>query len=354
MANIKFDSAKIVAVSACVPKNVSSNLKPMYSATEQELRKSVDTIGIREKRFADDDVCASDLCYAAAKKLFTDNDIDPSTIDVLLFLSQTPDHKIPATSPILQHRLGLSKDTACLDLGLGCSGYVYALSTAFAYASMNGVNRVLLLVGDTFSKIVNQEDKINAPLYGDAGTATLVEKDTSSEAFFHLMSDGSGFDSVILPAGQCRLPYSNETIKVNEDEGGSKRSDSQLYMNGMDVFNFTLRVVPKAIRQVLDFSEKSLEVVDLIILHQANKFITDFLIKKLKYDISKVPYCLEKYGNTSSPSIPLTISSELSKNSSDKSNIVLCGFGAGLSWGSVILDLNGAKISEVVEYSKEV
>jgi 3-oxoacyl-[acyl-carrier-protein] synthase-3 len=351
MANIKFDSARIVAISACVPANVSSNLEPMFSTTKEELNKSVNTIGIKEKRFVDSAVCASDLCYVAAQKLFKDNNIDPSTIDVLLFLSQTPDYKIPATSPILQHKLGLSKDTACLDLGLGCSGYIYALSTAFAYASMNGVNRVLLLVGDTFSKIVNQEDKINAPLYGDAGTATLVEKDTSSEAFFHLMSDGSGFDSVILPAGQCRIPYSSDTARVNKDESGSKRSQAQLYMNGMDVFNFTIRVVPKAIKKVLDFSNKSLEDVDLIILHQANKFITDFLIKKMKYNISKVPYCLEKYGNTSSPSIPLTISSELSINTSNKSNVVLCGFGAGLSWGSAVLDLNRAKISEVVEYS---
>lgn len=350
MANIKFDSARIVAISACVPKNVSSNFNPHYKATKKELLKSVDTIGIKEKRYVDQDVCASDLCAYAALQLFKDNDIDPSTIDVLLFLSQTPDHKIPATSPILQHKLGLSKSTACLDLSLGCSGYVYSLSTAFAYASMNGINRVLLLVGDTFSKIVNPEDKINSPLYGDAGTATLIEKDKNSESFFHLMSDGSGYASVMLPAGQCRLPYSNKTTEVIEDENGSKRSDSQLFMNGMDVFNFTLKAVPKAIKEVLSFSEKSLDEIDLIVLHQANKFITDFLIKKLKYDISKVPYCLEKYGNTSSPSIPLTISSELRYNGVDLKNVVLCGFGAGLSWGSVILDLSKTNISGVKEY----
>jgi 3-oxoacyl-[acyl-carrier-protein] synthase-3 len=352
MANIKFDSARIVAISACVPKNVSSNFNPRYEATQKELLKSVNTIGIKEKRFVDQDVCASDLCVNAALQLFKDNDIDPGTIDVLLFLSQTPDHKIPATSPILQDKLGLSKSTACLDLGLGCSGYVYSLSTAFAYASMNGVNRVLLLVGDTFSKIVNPEDKINAPLYGDAGTATLIEKDNNSESFFHLMSDGSGYSSIMLAAGQCRLPYSNKTTEVIEVENGSKRSDSQLYMNGMDVFNFTLKVIPKAINEVLSFGEKSLDEIDLIVLHQANKFITDFLIKKLKYDTSKVPYCLEKYGNTSSPSIPLTISSELSNSDVNMEKVILCGFGAGLSWGSVILDLSNTNISGVIEYER--
>lgn len=352
MANIKFDSARIIAISACVPKEVSSNLDPKFDATPKELAKSIDTIGIKEKRFVDEDVCASDLCAAAALRLFEENNIDPQSIDVLLFLSQTPDYKIPATAPILQNKLGLSTSTACIDLSLGCSGYVYSLSTAFAYASMEGISRVLLLVGDTFSKIVNPEDRINAPLYGDAGTATLIENVENSKSFFHLMSDGSGYDSVLLPAGQCRMPYTMRDSEVRENTDGSKRSNIQLYMNGMDVFNFTLRVVPKAVNQVLSLGEKSLEEIDQVILHQANRFITDFLVKKLKYDLSKVPYCLEKYGNTSSPSIPLTISSELFLDSAKRKNVLLCGFGAGLSWGSAILDLSETNISKVIEYER--
>ena len=187
MATIKFKGVSIRAISACVPKNVSKNSDLGYLIPKEEIEKTISSIGIREKRYVDDDVCASDLCYKAANKLIYDNIIDRNSIDMILFLSQLPDYKIPATAPILQNRLGLSTNTAALDLSLGCSGYVYALSTAMSYASMNGINRVLLLVGDTFSKFVNKMDKVDAPLYGDAGTATLIEKtDCSFEPIFAL------------------------------------------------------------------------------------------------------------------------------------------------------------------------
>ena len=171
-------------MAACVPPKVVSNKELGYLIPEEEIEKTIQSIGIREKRFAAKEVCASDLCFKAARQLMTDNEIDPESVDVLLFLSQTPDYKIPATSPILQQRLGLPTTTACLDLSLGCSGYVYALSAAYAYASMPGIRRVLLLVGETFSKIVSPWDKVNAPLYGDAGTATLVEKGNFLPACF--------------------------------------------------------------------------------------------------------------------------------------------------------------------------
>ena len=350
MAEIKYKNIGISAVSACVPKNISSNYELKDLIPIEELEKTVNSIGIKEKRFADKDVCASDLCVRAAEKLFSDNKIKKDSIDLLLFVSQTPDYKIPGTAPILQDKLNLSKDTACLDLSIGCSGYIYGLSTAFSYASCEGIDRVLLLVGDTFSKIVNPSDKVNAPLYGDAGTATLVEKGHFSESFFNLFADGSGFNNIFIPSGQCRIPTNLENITSRVDKDKNLRSENELYMDGMSVFNFSLKSVPDSINKILSFSGKNLNEIDIILLHQANRFMTDFLIKRLKYKNGLVPYCLDKYGNTSSPSIPLTISSELSEINIKNKKIIMCGFGAGLSWGAFYSEFINCNISEIVEY----
>jgi 3-oxoacyl-[acyl-carrier-protein] synthase-3 len=269
---------------------------------------------------------------------------------MLLFVSQTPDYKIPGTAPILQDKLKLSKDTGCLDLSIGCSGYIYGLSTAFSYASLEGIDRVLLLVGDTFSKIVNPLDKVNAPLYGDAGTATLIEKGDFSASYFNLFADGSGFESIVVPAGQCRIPTSKDTLVEQKDKDDCVRSQNELFMSGMDVFNFSLRAVPNSINKILSQASISLEDVDIIVLHQANRFMTDFLIKRLKYKSGLVPYCLEKFGNTSSPSIPLTISSELSNHPIENKKVIMCGFGAGLSWGTFYGEFGKCNISETINY----
>ena len=350
MAKINYKGIGISAIAACVPKNISSNYEMDHFMSAKEIEKTIGSIGIKEKRFVDEGVCASDLCVKAAEKLFEDNKIDRESIDMLLFVSQTPDYKIPGTAPILQDKLKLPKDTACLDLSIGCSGYIYGLSTAFSYAASEGIDRVLLLVGDTFSKIVNQLDKVNAPLYGDAGTATLIEKGDFSKSYFNLFADGSGFESIVIPAGQCRIPSCKDTLVEQKDKDNSVRSKNELFMSGMDVFNFSLRAVPNSINKMLSQASISLEDVDIIVLHQANRFMTDFLIKRLRYNSGLVPYCLEKFGNTSSPSIPLTISSELSKLPIVGQKVIMCGFGAGLSWGTFYCKFGKCNISEIIDY----
>ena len=349
MAFLKFENIGISAIAACVPPKKVYNKDLGYLIPEDEIDKTINSIGIHEKRFVDDNVCASDLCYKAAEKLICDNNIDRASIDMLLFLSQTSDFKIPATSPILQERLGLSKETACLDLNLGCSGYVYALSTAFAYASSSGINRVLLLVGETFSKITSPYDKVNAPLYGDAGTATLIEKGDYKTSYFDLYTDGSGAEDVMIKAGGCRVPSSIENLIIEEQESGNKRSYNQIFMDGMNVFNFALKVVPKSIKSIAEKIEIPLDTLDYLIFHQANKFMTDFFVKKLKFSPDKVPYCIDRFGNTSSSSIPLTIASELSGIQKNKS-VIMCGFGAGLSWGTVYILFEDCKISQLIDY----
>jgi len=350
MAIIKFSNVGISAISACVPKTIVDNKTLMDILPEEEVVKTIENIGIKEKRFADDNVCSSDLCFKATEQLLADNNIDRNSIDALIFLSQTPDYKIPATAPVLQHRLGLPKTTLCFDINLACSGYVYALSTAFAYASLQGINRVLLLVGETFSKITSPLDKVNAPLYGDAGTATLIEKGEFADTHFILYSDGSGKDAVIVPAGGYRNPATAENLKEVEMEDGNIRSGHHIFMDGMDVFNFALSVVPKSIKEMINMVQITLDDVDYVVFHQANKFMTDFFVKKLKFPLAKVPYCIDRYGNTSAASIPLTMVSELSTSDLKGKKVILCGFGAGLSWATAFLEFNNCNVSPIIEY----
>ncbi len=349
MAKLTFHGVGIKAMSACVPPDVVYNKDLGYLIPEEEIEKTINSIGVAERRIAADDVMASDLCYKAALQLMADNDIDAASIDVLLFMSQTPDYRIPATSCLLQHRLGLPRETMCLDISLGCSGYLYALSTAFAYASMEGVNRVLLLDGETFSKIVNRRDKVDWPLYGDAGTATLVEKGDYGDSTFMLYTDGSGEDKLKIHAGM-RNPITPESLIEREQEDGNIRNDLEVFMDGMDVFNFAISKVPKSIKQLLKETGKTIDDVDYLVFHQANLFMMDFFVKKLKVDSSRVPYCIKKYGNTSSTSVPLTVSSELAGKLEGEHTVIMSAFGAGLSWGSAVMQMRDCKVSPVIEY----
>jgi 3-oxoacyl-[acyl-carrier-protein] synthase-3 len=349
MATINFQGVGIKAMSACVPPGVVDNRDLGYLIPEEEIDKTINNIGIEQRRIADADVTASDLCYKAARQLMDDNGIDPASIDVLLFMSQTPDYRIPATSCLLQHRLGLPRETMCFDISLGCSGYLYALSTAFAYASMQGINRVLLLDGETFSKIVNRRDKVDWPLYGDAGTATLVEKGDYGTSTFMLNTDGSGEDVLKVHAGM-RHPITADSCVEREREDGNIRTELEVFMDGMDVFNFAISKVPKSIKLLLQQTNRTIDDVDYLIFHQANRFMMDFFVKKLKISPEHVPYCIGKYGNTSSASVPLTIVSELAGKLDGEHTVVMSAFGAGLSWGSAMVAMRDCKISPVFDY----
>jgi len=259
---------------------------------------------------------------------------------------------MPATAPLLQHKLGLKTTTLSFDVNLACSGYVYGLSIAYAFASQEGINNVLLLDGETMSKIVSKHDKESTPLFGDAGTATLIGKgDDFGKSIFTLHSDGSGSDVMKVPFGGYRTPSSEEGFVVKSDDNGSQRSGEQFFMDGMETFNFGVKVEPRSIKNIVAEAGLEIKDLDLIIYHQANKFMTDFFTKRLKFDPAKTPYCLEKFGNTSSASIPLTIVSELTETQYvQREKVLLSGFGAGLSWASVILNLSQAKICDLKEY----
>jgi len=353
MAFITFENVGIKAVAACVPQKISSNFDLRDLIPDNEVEKTVNAIGIREKRFADADVCSSDLCYKAAEKLFEDNQIDRESIDALIFITSTPDYKQPATAPSLQYRLGLKKATLSFDVNLACSGYVYGLSIAFSFVSQTGVDKVLLLAGETLSKTVSQKDKVTAPLFGDAGTATLIEKGTNyGTSYFSLNSDGSGVDILNMPYGGYRNPSCAVGFEEKTDQDGNILHGEHLHMDGMGIFNFGIKLVPIDIKYTIERSGKSLSEIDIILFHQANKMMTDFLAKRLKFDLKNVPYCLEKYGNTGPASIPLTIVTQMHNSESypNRKNVLMSGFGAGLSWGTAITTMEESRISEVIEY----
>lgn len=351
MAFMSFKNVAIAGIAACVPKKVVKNIEQRELVSEHVLKKMIETTGVIERRTANNCICASDLCYEATLRLFDDMKIDKSSIDVLIFVSQTADFRIPPTAPILQHRLGLSKGVAAFDINLGCSGYVYGLSLAYSFLSQSSINRALLLVGDTLSKAVSPKDRATAFLFGDGGTATLIEKrDDAGNAYFSLNSDGAGENVLKIKAGGYRYPSNIDTLAEKKYDGDNFRTDEQLYMDGAEVFNFTIREVPDDIKKILVYSQTDLKDIDFIFYHQSNKFIMDFLSKKIGIPAEKTPYSIEKYGNSSCPSIPLTMVCALkNKVNKDKKKIILCGYGVGLSWATVLLDISYCYISDVFE-----
>lgn len=351
MAELSFNQVGITFMGGAVPKKVIKNRDYTAHFPVDAVNDIVDKTGVEERRFAGKGQTASDLCFAAAEKVLYDFNIDKSEIDILLFVSQTPDFRMPATSITLQNRLGLGKSTAAFDISLGCSGFVYGLSVAYAYASMPGVRKVLLLDGETRSKVYHPKDRKTGFIFGDAGVAAIIEKNNNiGSSFFSLNSDGSKSDLIKIDAGGYRKQSSEETvIEKVVDEYGNIRTDEHGYMNGADVFNFVLREIPKNIKKTLAFAETTADNCDYVIFHQANKFMNDYLAKKLKLDKTKVPSTIEKYGNTSSVSIPITIVDQLKNKLNGSKKILLSGFGVGMSWASAVIQTENIKIANIVE-----
>lgn len=352
MAFLTFNNVGVSALSAAVPRTVIDNYKYTQYFPEDQVKEVVDKVGIYERRFADEKTCSSDLCFAAAEKLFADNDIDRSEIDLLIFISQTPDYRMPATSVILQHRLGLPNSTIAFDINLGCSAFMYGLSVA--YSMMNnqpGLRKALILDGETRSKVYSPKDRRTAFLFGDGGVAALVERDERfGKSFFSLNSDGSREGLIKIDAGGYRHMSSTETVKEKVvDEYGNIRSDEQGYMHGGDVFNFVIREIPKDIKNLCSWTGDDIQSMDYYVFHQANNFINSYIAKKMKLDTSKIPSTIAKFGNTSSVSVPLTIVSELKGKLSGNKKLLLSAFGVGMTWATAIVNFNNCRISDIVE-----
>lgn len=346
-----FENIGITGMAAAVPKHKINNFEHDLFFKKEDIAEIIEKIGVKERRFADENTCSSDLCFSAANKLISDLNINREEIGLLLFISQTPDYRMPATSILLQKRLELPNSLIAFDINLGCSAFLYGLVVAFSMISSGAVKKALILDGETRSKVYSQKDRKTAFLFGDAGIAAIIEKDEKfGKSYFSLNSDGSRESLIKIPAGGYRTMSSCETVKEKViDEYGNIRSDENGYMNGSDVFNFVIREVPRDFNRLLEYSGSEISGIDYFIFHQANSYINEFLAKKLKLQGDKIPTTIQKFGNTSSVSIPLTIISELKHKLNAHSRLLLCGFGVGLSWGTAILEVDNCKISEIIE-----
>lgn len=351
MAFLKFNGIGITAIAGAVPCHVIENLKYTKYFPAEQVKEVVDKVGIYERRFADDETCSSDLCFAAAQKLFQDNEIDRSEIDLLIFISQTPDYRMPATSITLQHRLGLSNACIAFDVNLGCSAFLYGMSIVFSMMQTGNIRKALILDGETRSKVYGAKDRRSAFIFGDGGVAALVERnDVFGKSVFSLNSDGSRADLIMIKGGGYRHPSSIETLTEHiVDEYGNIRSDEQGYMKGGDVFNFVIREIPRDIKKTLAEANETIDDLDYIVFHQANNFINAYIAKKMKLDLKKIPHTIEKFGNTSSVSVPLTIVSELKGKLDGQKKLLLSAFGVGMTWATGIIPFVNTKISDIVE-----
>ena len=353
MALFKADEIRLAGMAASVPsKTVNNRDYSWISKKERELL--IKSTGVETKRVIEPGTATSDLCYAATTKLLEDLQWDPKDIGILIFVSQTRDYLIPATSGILQERLGLPKSAIVLDINQGCSGFVYGLATISSLMKTTGIEKALLLVGDISSLNSAYRDKSTYPLFGDAGTATAIEmKKGAGPMYFNLQGDGKGYDAIIIPDGGFRNHLSKKSFDYKKHGDGIYRSNLHVALNGMDVFNFTLREVPPNAKALFAFSGTDPASLDYYIFHQANKLIIQTITKMLRLDKDKVPLSIDKFGNTSSASVPLTLVSELRDQlNAYPVKLFLSAYGIGLSWGSVILETDGMVCPEIVEYKK--
>ena len=335
----RFHNARIAGVSAAVPDHVRRNED--IAGDPVEIGRTAKLCGIQARHVAPDGMCASDLCYVAAERLLESVGWEKDSVDALIFLSQTPDYVVPATSCVLQRRLGLSFHCAAFDITLGCSGYVYGLMVGFGLLAKEGMRRVLLLVGDTPSKLISPHDiPANIP-FGDAGTATAIEySEDAAESFFFAGTNGAGSDSLIIQAGGFRQPSTAESAERRpHPQDKVLRSQEELYMDGSAVFGLTLNHVPELVQQLATISGWPVQSVDRWIFHQANKFMLDYFSKKIGIAPEKMPSNIDRFGNTSPPSIPLMMVTEHDADAPRpaRETLGMVGFGVGFSWGGALL-----------------
>lgn len=350
MAFQEISNVEVKGIAACVPAR-SYKVNELGLFSEDEALRFSESTGVYNLRISSSDTTTSDLVYEAAEKLICDLKWVKEDIDILIFVTQTPDYILPATSCILQSRLGLSENTFVLDVSLGCSGWIYGLLTISKFISSGSFKKGLLLVGDTISKTCSPKDKSTYPLFGDAGTATAVEYNTNCEKLkFQFGVDGNGSNAIVIPDGGFRNPSSANSLIEKKIGEGIIRTPKDLILEGMDVFSFGITKAPKSVNSLIENFNIDRDAVDYYLFHQANLFMNEKIRKKLKIPEEKVPYSLNQFGNTSSATIPLTMITQISNElACSQKEIIACSFGVGLSWASVWFEANNIVCSSLIE-----
>jgi 3-oxoacyl-[acyl-carrier-protein] synthase-3 len=333
MAISRISGVRISGLVTAVPKNevsLSEDEAYLYDGNHAQIDRLKQTIGLDKRRVVEEGVTALDLAEPAVRKLLEETNTDPATVDGLFMVTQT----------------------ACMDFNLGCSGYVYGLWAAHSFMASGGLKKVILVVGDTISRIVSKDDRALRPLFGDAACATLLEAYPGApEAVFELNSDGTGYQSLWQPGGGFREPANEENSTPVEMGEGIKRSRCQLHMEGAEIFNFSLKVELPAIKGMLEETGWEAEEVDGFVFHQANRYIIDNIRRRLRLPEEVVPAgTVEKFGNQSGASIPGTLTDHYGDQLTQRDHkLILSGFGVGLSWATCAVQIPPMKCNSMVE-----
>ena len=343
MAFLSYRNVRVAGMSAGVPKRKVCNLDIADISKDYDAASFVEVTGVKERRIGE--LTVSDLAVPAANQLLEEMGWEKSTIDGLVVVTQHGDYIVPATSCILQDKLGLSKECMAMDISLGCSGWVYGLSSLVGMMSSANLRRCLLICGDARRRV-----EFNDPLFGFAATVTALEyKEGVNEMLFHLGTDGSGFDAIIIPDGGARNQITPSSFVPQEIEG-RQYIPLQSRMKGMDVFSFGITTAPKSVKKLADYYGFDYSAYDYLVLHQANMKMNGMIAKKLKFPDEKVPSSMWEFGNTSSASIPLTIATQIREQCRNGHvKLLCCGFGVGLSWGTVAFDVDHLVIPDLIE-----
>lgn len=331
--------AYIKAVDYYLPEKVITNKDISLKFPEWTEDKIFEKVGIKERHVSAENETALDMAQKACEKLFDSDENLKSSIDFILFCTQSPDYKLPTSACILQNWLGLPVNVGALDFNLGCSGYEYGLALAKGLVVGGMAKNVLLVTAETYSKYLHPEDKGNISIFGDAASATIVSTEGFAEiGEFEFGTDGSGAEELIVKTGGAR--NSDKLNEISKDENEHIVSSDHLYMDGGSIFSFTLKQVPRMAKSLLEKSKLTMENLDLFVFHQANAYMLEFLRKKLKIENERFYYCIENVGNTVSNTIPIALCNAIKDGTlKGKKNVMLAGFGVGLSWAGCMLEI---------------
>lgn len=325
-------------LSVYLPDNVVTNESLKLEFPSWDYLKIQDKVGISQRHIAGERETALDLAYMASEKLLIKN--DKELIDFIILCTQSPDYLLPTTACILQDKLGLSKKAGALDFNLGCSGFVYGLALAKGLLSAGISKNLLFVTAETYSKHIFKEDIANRAIFGDGATASLIKKqDCLKIGEFTLGTDGSGKDSLIIQNGGMRNAYDLNAKKF-EYGNGNFYTNNNLYMNGPEIFNFTIEMVPPLIKNNLEVNNLSINDIDYFIFHQANQFMLEYLRRKIGIPTDKFCIDMSETGNTVSCTIPIALKNAVDMGKIGNGNkVMLVGFGVGYSWGAVIIEI---------------
>ncbi|MFC1570095.1 3-oxoacyl-ACP synthase III family protein [bacterium] len=328
--------ARIHKIEVFLPDTVLTNDMLAQEFEDWNSEKVEKRTGIRERHVSADNETALDLAEKASQRILKDE--DPASVDFILFCTQSPEYYLPTGACILQDRLGLRTDVGALDISLGCSGFVYGLALAKSFITANTARRVLLVTSDVMTKHVHSKDRANRTIFGDGAAATFIDQSESDHILhFSLGTDGSGYQNLIVPNGGLRHRYDPKSPDIDDGFGGV-RSDNYLYMNGPEIFNFTIDAVPKVVADVLQKNQMSMDELDYVIFHQANKYMVNYLRKKIGIPEEKFYLNLLHTGNTVSATIPIGLKDVMDQGIVKSGDSVLVsGFGVGYSWGATII-----------------